>query len=83
MAGEIFLRDSAYLKETPYCATVSYPDFHTSVTSQELVAWSLQERNAETALPPTIRAFVSRCTIVVDDKYRVQVEVRIQRVVRV
>lgn len=42
-----------YLKEMPYCATLSYPDFHTSVTSQALVACNRQERKAETAFPPT------------------------------
>ncbi len=44
---------SAYLNVMPYCETCSNPDFHTSVTSQALVAWSLQDRNAETELPPT------------------------------
>ncbi len=45
-----------YWKDIPYCETVSNPDFHTRVTSQALVAWSLQERKAETALPPTIQS---------------------------
>jgi hypothetical protein len=45
---------STYLKEMPYCETASYPDFHTKVTSHALVAWSLQDRKAETAFPPTM-----------------------------
>lgn len=49
--GESF----AYLKDIPYWATASYPDFQTSVTSQALVAWSLHERNAEIWFPPTDR----------------------------
>lgn len=49
-----------YLKETPYCETASKPLFHTSVTSQALVADRRHDRKAETALPPTIRQwFVS------------------------
>ena len=40
-------KSSTYLKDIPYWATASYPDFQTSVTSQALVAWSLHERNAE------------------------------------
>ena len=43
----------SYLNDIPYCDTASKPDFQTRVTSQALVACSLQERNAETALPPT------------------------------
>jgi hypothetical protein len=31
-------RRNAYLKDMPYCETASYPDFHTSVTSQAFVA---------------------------------------------
>lgn len=46
----------SYLKETPYWATASNPDFQTSVTSHEVVAWSLQERKAEIALLPTTQA---------------------------
>lgn len=45
---------STYFIEIPYCATCSKPDFHTSVTSQVLVAWRRQERKADTALPPTV-----------------------------
>ena len=48
-----------YLKDIPYCDTASYPDFHTRVTSHALVAWSLQERKADTALPPTMIYFLS------------------------
>lgn len=48
----------AYLKETPYWATASKPDFQTSVTSQEVVAWSLQDRKAEMALLPTTQTRV-------------------------
>lgn len=47
-------RRNAYLKDMPYCETASYPDFHTSVTSQAFVAWSRQDRNAEIGLPPTV-----------------------------
>ena len=46
---------SAYRNEMPYCDTASKPDFQTKVTSQALVAWSRQDKKAETALPPTIR----------------------------
>ena len=42
-----------YLNEMPYWATLSYPDFQTSVTSQAFVAWSRHDKNAETAFPPT------------------------------
>lgn len=42
-----------YLIVIPYCATFSKSCFHTSVTSQALVAWSRHDRKAETALPPT------------------------------
>ena len=48
-----------YLKEMPYWETASYPDFHTSVTSQAFVAWSLHERKAETAFPPTEQILIS------------------------
>lgn len=54
-SSQILRISLSYRKEIPYCATASYPDFQTSVTSQALVACSLQERKAETALPPTIR----------------------------
>ena len=47
------------LKEMPYCDTASKPLFQTSVTSHALVADSLQERKAETALPPTVHAWIS------------------------
>ena len=47
-----------YLNEMPYCETVSKPLFHTSVTSQALVADNRQERKAETELPPTRSALV-------------------------
>lgn len=59
---EILLPDrmETHLKETPYCETASKPCFHTKVTSQEVVAWSRQDRNAEIALPPTKQYFVSR-----------------------
>ena len=43
----------AYLKDMPYWATLSYPDFHTRVTSQAFVACSRHDKKAETALPPT------------------------------
>lgn len=39
----------------PYCETASNPDFQTSVTSQALVACNLQDKKAETALPPTMK----------------------------
>ena len=48
-------RQRTYLNDIPYCATASKPDFQTKVTSQALVACNLQERKAETALPPTGR----------------------------
>lgn len=48
------VRWRAYLKEMPYWATLSKPDFHTRVTSQALVAWRRHERKAETAFPPTV-----------------------------
>jgi hypothetical protein len=44
---------NSYLNEMPYCETLSKPLFHTSVTSQALVADNRHERKAETALPPT------------------------------
>lgn len=43
----------------PYCATESKPDFHTKVTSQALVACSLHDRKADTALPPTTHEVIS------------------------
>lgn len=46
-------RSCTDLKDMPYCETASYPDFHTKVTSQALVAWSRHDRNAEIGLPPT------------------------------
>jgi hypothetical protein len=54
---------AAYLKEMPYWATLSYPDFHTSVTSQAFVACSRHDKKAETALPPTVccQQDVRRC----------------------
>jgi len=42
-----------YLKDMPYCETDSKPLFHTSVTSQALVADKRQERKADTEFPPT------------------------------
>ena len=48
----------SYLNEMPYCATVSKPLFHTSVTSQALVADRRHERKADTELPPTRIALV-------------------------
>ena len=56
-----------YLNEMPYWATLSNPDFHTSVTSQALVAWRRHDRNAETALPPTIHTQVSTDSLNVQD----------------
>lgn len=47
------------MKDMPYCATCSKPDFHTRVTSQALVACSLQERKADTGLPPTKHICIS------------------------
>jgi hypothetical protein len=38
----------------PYWATLSYPDFHTRVTSQAFVACNRHDKKADTALPPTI-----------------------------
>lgn len=49
----------AYRNEIPYCETDSKPFFQTKVTSQAFVACSLQERNAETALPPTMHGTIS------------------------
>ena len=46
------------LKEIPYCDTCSKPFFHTSVTSQALVACSLHDRKADTAFPPTEHTFI-------------------------
>lgn len=43
----------------PYWETCSNPDFHTSVTSQALVAWSRQDRKADTGFPPTEITFIS------------------------
>ena len=48
-----------YLKDIPYCDTCSYPVFHTRVTSQAFVAWSLQDKKAETGFPPTVTTFIS------------------------
>jgi len=48
-----------HLKEMPYWATWSKPDFHTRVTSQALVAWSRHDRKADTAFPPTEATFIS------------------------
>lgn len=55
----------------PYCATASKPLFHTNVTSQALVADNLQERKAETALPPTVtrQSNVANGDSDVDDGY--------------
>lgn len=53
------LQDPTYLNEMPYCATCSYPDFQTRVTSQALVACNLHDRKAETAFPPTRIIFIS------------------------
>lgn len=53
------LQGPAYLNEMPYCATCSYPDFQTRVTSQALVACNLHDRKAETAFPPTRTIFIS------------------------
>ena len=50
---KIVMPNHAHLNEMPYCETASYPDFHTKVTSQAFVAWSLHDKNAEMALPPT------------------------------
>ena len=60
--SKVFLLDvfgSQYLKDIPYCATLSKPFFQTSVTSQAFVAWSLHDKKADTAFPPTAQAFVS------------------------
>jgi hypothetical protein len=46
----------AYLNDMPYWATLSYPDFHTRVTSQAFVACSRHDKKAETALPPTVES---------------------------
>ena len=58
VSGALAMKEMAntYLKEMPYCETLSKPLFHTSVTSQALVADRRQERKAETALPPTTHA---------------------------
>ena len=45
---------TTYLNEMPYWATLSKPFFHTSVTSQALVACRRHDRNAEVPLPPTV-----------------------------
>ena len=58
------LKSLAYLNDIPYCDTDSNPDFQTRVTSQALVACSRHERNAETALPPTMQNLLAFCTIV-------------------
>lgn len=55
----------SYFMEMPYWDTCSYPDFHTSVTSQALVAWSRHERKAETAFPPTEHTLISSLSSVV------------------
>ena len=57
---------SSYLKETPYCATLSKPDFQTRVTSHALVAESRHERKAEMAFPPTIRTSLVICRISIE-----------------
>ena len=46
------------MNEIPYWCTASNPDFHTNVTSQAFVAWSLQDKKADTALPPTTHTFI-------------------------
>ena len=46
-------KKTTYLNVTPYCETASKLAFQTRVTSQEVVACSLQERKAEIALLPT------------------------------
>lgn len=51
---------STHLNEMPYWLTCSYPFFHTSVTSHACVADRRHERNAETALPPTV---CTRCQL--------------------
>lgn len=48
-----------YLNVMPYCATCSYPDFQTSVTSQALVACRRHVKKAETGLPPTTDTRIS------------------------
>ena len=53
------VRRPTHLKEIPYWYTASKPDFQTRVTSQALVAWSLQERKADTAFPPTEHILIS------------------------
>ena len=59
----------AYLNEMPYCDTESKPLFHTSVTSQALVAERRHDKKAETALPPTAHTFcVSLSSSMADDE---------------
>jgi hypothetical protein len=52
--------ESTYLNEMPYWATLSNPFFHTSVTSQALVACSRHDKNADVPLPPTVDCEVSK-----------------------
>lgn len=53
-----------HLNDMPYCSTCWKFDFHTRVTSQALVAESRHDKNAETALPPTIQnRFSSMCGV--------------------
>lgn len=66
------VEETIYLNDIPYCDTASKPDFQTSVTSQALVAWSRQDRNADTALPPTIRyllALLAMTDLELEDQY--------------
>ena len=63
---EVYSDIRTHLKEMPYCATASKPDFQTSVTSQALVADNRHDRKAETALPPTVATLVSMASEWVD-----------------
>lgn len=54
------LQEDTYFMETPNWDTLSKPDFHTMVTSQEVVAPSRQARKAEIPLLPTAQTRVRR-----------------------
>ena len=55
-----------YRIEMPYCDTCSKPDFHTNVTSHAFVACNLQDKKAETALPPTAHTDISGVSSVIN-----------------
>ena len=74
-----------HLNDMPYCDTASKPDFQTSVTSQALVAWSRQDRNADTALPPTMRyllALLAMTDLMLKNQFVVSMLIFFKRVMK-